>query len=82
MYTDTLSNNLGESRYREILAVTIMRFKAELNSCPFASLSRISSPKKNTPGEILRRYIELKYGKIDKSGKLVKKNKDKRTKKS
>ena len=83
MYTDTLNKDLGESGYREESADLSIRFGA--NTVPFLSVSdvRISSPKKNyigkrkkkkmDPAERLRRYVELKYGKI---GDNKKKNKN------
>ena len=83
MYTDTLNKDLGESGYREESADLSIRFGA--NTVPFLSVSdvRISSPKKiyigkrkkkkMDPAERLRRYVELKYGKI---GDNKKKNKN------
>ena len=73
MYTDTLNNNLGESGYREVPAVTNMRLYGDSSPFLFAFLNRISSPKKLTPEERLRRYIEFKYGKLN--VKVEKKNK-------
>ena len=83
VYIDTLNKDLGESGYREESADLSIRFGA--NTVPFLSVSdaRISSPKKNYigkrkkkkigPTERLRRYVELKYGKI---GDNKKKNKN------
>jgi len=83
VYTDTLNKDLGESGYREESADLSIRFGA--NTVPFLSVSdvRISSPKKiyigkrkkkkMDPAERLRRYVELKYGKI---GDNKKKNKN------
>ena len=74
VYTDTLNKDLGESGYREESADLSIRFGA--NTVPFLSVSdvRISSPKKNyigkrkkkkiDPAERLKRYVELKYGKM------------------
>ena len=65
MYIDTLNDNLGESGYREAPAEGFMRF-GEHTPVLFACLShRTNSPKKNTPAERLRRYIEFKYGKLN-----------------
>ena len=61
MYTDTLNNKLGESKCREDLATGVF-FWATLTPFPFHP-SGVNSPKKLTPEERLRRYIELKYGK-------------------
>ena len=79
MYTDTLNNNLGEFGYREVPTETMMRFGVHT---PFlsASLNRISSPKKTfirkkkkmDPAERLRRYVELKYGKMSDTKKKKK----------
>ena len=74
MYTDILNNNLGESGYREIPAATNMRFYGEQTPFLFAFLTRISSPKKLTPEERLRRYIKWKYGDLNNK---VKKEKSK-----
>ena len=76
MYTDILNNNLGESGYREISAVTLMRFYGEQTPFLFASLKYYStfSPKKLTPEERLRRYIKWKYGDLNNK---VKKEKSK-----
>ena len=83
MYTDTLNKDLGEAGYRKESADLSIRFGA--NTVPFLSVSdvRISSPKKIYigkrkkkkigPTERLRRYVELKYGKI---GDNKKKNKN------
>ena len=74
VYTDILNSNLGESGYREVPGTDIVRFQAEFNSFPFAFLyRRTNSPKKLTPEERLRRYIEFKYGKLN--VKVEKKNK-------
>ena len=86
MYTDTLNKDLGESGYREESADLSIRFGA--NTVPFLSISdiRISSPKKiyigkrkkkMDPAERLRRYIELKYGKLSDNKK--KKNVEKKS---
>ena len=76
MYIDTLNNNLGEFGYREIPAVTSMRFYGEKTPFLFASLKYYStfSPKKLTPEERLRRYIKWKYGDLNNK---VKKEKSK-----
>ena len=74
MYTDILKKDLGESGCREASAVGVLRLQAEFNSFPFAFLyRRTNSPKKLTPEERLRRYIEFKYGKLN--VKVEKKNK-------
>lgn len=86
MYTDTLNKDLGESGYREESAGLGIYFGA--NTVPFLSISdiRISSPKKiyigkrkkkMDPAERLRRYIELKYGKLSDNKK--KKNVEKKS---
>ena len=64
---------MGESDGREISAVDKMRFGVHLTPFLSASLNRISSPKKTfirkkkkmDPAERLRRYVELKYGKLN-----------------
>ena len=82
MSTDILNNNLGEFSNRETLTVN-GRFYGEY-STPFLSVLfyRISSPRKfpppkrkATPEERLRRYVELKYGKLNvkKKQKIVEK---------
>ena len=82
MYIDTLNKNLGESGYRKESAGISICFGA--NTVPFLSISdvRISSPKKNyigkrkkkiDPAERLRRYVELKYGKMSDTKKKKKK---------
>tara|TARA_R110000824_G_scaffold394282_1_gene593950 strand:+ start:2344 stop:2604 length:261 start_codon:yes stop_codon:yes gene_type:complete len=86
VYTDTLNKDLGESGYREESAGLGIYFGA--NTVPFLSISdiRISSPKKiyigkrkkkMDPAERLRRYIELKYGKLSDNKK--KKNVEKKS---
>lgn len=62
VYIDTLNNKLGESGYRESLATGVF-FWATLTPVPF-HLGSVNSPKKLTPEERLRRYIEQKYGKM------------------
>ena len=62
VYIDTLNNKLGESKCREDLAGEVF-FWTTLTSFPF-HLSSVNSPKKLTPEERLRRYIEQKYGKM------------------
>ncbi len=72
MFTDILNKKTGESGNREIPAVDKMRFGAHLTPFLSALPNRTSSPKKirnkekkkTTALERLRRYIELKYGKI------------------
>ena len=87
MYIDTLNKNLGESGYRKESAGISICFGA--NTVPFLSISdvRISSPKKNyigkrkkkiDPAERLRRYVELKYGKMSDT-KKKKKNVEKKS---
>ena len=87
MYIDTLNKNLGESGYRKESAGISICFGA--NTVPFLSISdvRISSPKKNyigkrkkkiDPAERLRRYFELKYGKMSDT-KKKKKNVEKKS---
>jgi hypothetical protein len=73
VYIDTLNNKLGESRYREDLAIGVF-FWATLTPFPFHPNS-VNSPKKLTPEERLRRYVELKYGKknVHKKKKKVEK---------
>ena len=70
--TDILNNNLGEFGNREILTVK-GRFNGEY-STPFLFVlnSRISSPRKfpppkrkTTPEERLRKYVEIKYGRLN-----------------
>jgi|TARA_R110002020_G_scaffold118349_1_gene270565 hypothetical protein len=61
VYTDTLNNKLGESKYREDLASGVF-FWATLTPFPFHP-SGVNSPKKLTPEERLRRYVEQKYRK-------------------
>ena len=82
MSTGTSSKGLGEFGNRETSTATNMRFFGDKTSFLFAFLSRISSPKripspkrKITPEERLRRYVELKYGKlnIEKKKKIVEK---------
>ena len=63
VYIDTLNNKLGEPKYRESLDAEVF-FWTTLESFPF-HLGSVNSPKKLTPEERLRRYIELKYGKIN-----------------
>ena len=53
---------MGEFGYREVPTVN-MFFRANLMPFPFHR-DRIYSPKKLTPEERLRRYVELKYGKM------------------
>ena len=76
VYTDILNNKLGESGYREVLAVN-GRFRGVQPSLLFVLNNRINSPKKLTPEERLKRYIEFKYGKLN----VQKKNKDKKDEK-
>ena len=86
MYIDTLNKNLGESGYRKESAGISICFGA--NTAPFLSISdiRISSPKKTfirkkkkmDPAERLRRYVELKYGKMSDT-KKKKKNVEKKS---
>ena len=71
MSTDILNKKKGESDNREMSAVNKMRFGEHLTPFLNALPNRTSSPKKIrnkekklTPVERLRRYIELKYGKI------------------
>ena len=54
---------MGEFGYREKPTVK-MFFEAILMPFPFHRDS-VSSPKKLTPEERLRRYIELKYGRMN-----------------
>ena len=75
MYTDILNNKLGEAGYREVLAVN-GRFRGVQPSLLFVLNNRINSPKKLTPIERLRKYIEFKYGKIDAEKKKEKRKKD------
>ena len=76
MYIDTLNNKLGESGYRENSAIGVF-YWATLTPFPFHP-SGVNSPKKLTPEERLRRYVEQKYGKIN----VHKKKKNKVEKKS
>ena len=80
--TDILNNNLGEFSNREVLTVNGRFYGAY--STPFLSVlnNRINSPRKfpfhkrkATPEERLRRYVELKYGKLNvkKKQKIVEK---------
>ena len=62
---------MGEFGYREKPTVK-MFFEAILMPFPFHRDS-VSSPKKLTPEERLRRYVEQKYGKLN----VQKKNKNK-----
>jgi len=75
VYTDILNNNLGESGYRENPAIVVFSW-ATLTPFPFHPDS-VNSPKKLTPEERLRKYVEQKYGKIN-----VQKKKNKVEKKS
>ena len=75
VYTDILNNKLGESGYREVLAVN-GRFRGAQSPLLSVLNNRISSPKKLTPIERLRKYIEFKYGKIDAEKKKEKRKKD------
>ena len=80
MFTDILNKGLGEFGHRETPTATNMRFYGDKTSFLFAFLSRISSPKKFpspkrklTPEERLRRYVQLKYGKLNVKKKIVEK---------
>ena len=75
MSTDILNNKLGESRYREVLAVN-GRLRGVQSPLLSVLSNRINSPKKLTPIERLRKYIEFKYGKIDAEKKKEKRKKD------
>ena len=72
--TDILNNKLGESRYREVLAVN-GRLRGVQSPLLSVLSNRINSPKKLTPIERLRKYIEFKYGKIDAEKKKEKRKK-------
>tara|TARA_R100000458_G_scaffold33504_1_gene30840 strand:+ start:390 stop:593 length:204 start_codon:yes stop_codon:yes gene_type:complete len=54
---------LGESGFRERSAIKVF-FGAILMPFPF-HINSINSPKKLTPEERLRRYVEQKYGRMD-----------------
>ena len=65
-----LNNKLGESEYREV-SVGIEYFFGEKTSF-LSTFTHTSSPKKfpspkrrKTPEERLRKYVELKYGKLN-----------------
>jgi len=73
--TDILNNKLGESGYREVLAVN-GRFRGAQSPLLSVLNNRINSPKKLTPEERLRRYIEFKYGKLNANKKKEKRKKD------
>tara|TARA_R100000700_G_scaffold39883_2_gene53836 strand:- start:1633 stop:1863 length:231 start_codon:yes stop_codon:yes gene_type:complete len=71
---DILNNKLGEFSDREALTVA-GRFRGSQQPLLSALNHRICSPKKLTPEERLRRYVELKYGKLNvkKKQKIVEK---------
>jgi hypothetical protein len=71
VYTDILNNKLGEFSDREALTFK-RRFRGGQSPLLSVSNKRNSSPKKITPVERLRRYIEFKYGKINVKKKEVK----------
>ena len=75
MSIDILNNKLGESRYREVLAVN-GRLRGVQSPLLSVLNNRINSPKKLTPEERLRRYIEFKYGKLNANKKKEKRKKD------
>ena len=54
---------MGESGFREEPAIKVISW-AILMPFPF-HINSVSSPKKLTPEERLRRYVEQKYGRMD-----------------
>jgi len=80
VFTDILSKDLGEFGNREVPTATKMRFYGDKTSFLFAMFNLTSSPRKIpspkrkiTPEERLRRYVQLKYGKLNVKKKIVEK---------
>ena len=74
MSIDILNNKLGEINYRKI-STAKRRFRGVQSPFLSAFNSKSCSPKKLAPEERLRRYVELKYGKLNvkKKQKIVEK---------